>query len=317
MTMAGREVLRGVIPVLETPFTQTGDLDRRGFVRVAEHVAAAGVSAVMFPGYASEVLKLSDQERRDLVLDLLAVTRHRPELAAIISVTDHATTIAVKQASWAAAQGADAINLLPPYLLAPPAEQVIDHLRQVLAAVFPMPVIVQYAPNQTGTTLTADSIGALATLHPNLTAIKVESNPPGPMVTALARMRPSVPALVGSAGLHLPDAARRGAVGVQPGSSFVELYVELWRRWERGDQAGFDALHRSLLPYLSTWMQHVEVIIQVEKTISVARGLIDSDACRAPGHPLDEYEQATVVRFLDEFEPWLAEGVTGPERSRS
>lgn len=298
---------RGVIPVLETPFTASGDLDRDGFVRVLEHVATAGVNGVMFPGYASEVLKLSDRERHDLVVDLLTFTGTRPELTAVVSVPDHATKLAVERASWAAEEGADAINVLPPHLLGPPSSQVIDHLRQVLAAVFPVPVVVQYAPLQTGTTLTADNLAALAAEQPNLAAIKVESNPPGPMVSALARLRPSVPALVGYAGLHLPDAVRRGAVGVQPGSSFVQLYVELWRRWESGDDAGFDQLHRSVLPYLSAWMHNVEAIVQVEKTISRERGLIATDVCRAPGHPLDEHERAMLDRFLAEFGAWLPE----------
>lgn len=306
-----RPGLSGVVPVLETPFTADGDVDRDSFARMTEHVVSAGVSGVMFPGYASEVLKLDDGERRDLTATLLAGTSGRPEVGAVISVPEHATRTAVRTAVAAAEAGADAINVLPPYLLGPSAREVLDHLDQVLAAVAPLPVIAQFAPVQTGTTLGAADLIELAGRHPNLTAVKVEANPPGRVVTALAEK--GVASLVGYAGLHLPDALRRGAAGLQPGCSFVEIYVELWRQWGDGDTAGFAALHSRLLPYLSSWMQHVEHIVQVEKTISVTRGLIAGDTCRRPGYRLDEYEAATIPRFLEEFAALLgpAEGRAG------
>lgn len=65
------------------------------------------------------------------------------------------------------------------------------------------------------------------------------------------------------------------------------------------------ALHRALLPYLSYWMQHVELIIAAEKAISVRRGWFTSDHCRAPGWTLDAEERAMVGRFMAEFEEYL------------
>jgi 4-hydroxy-tetrahydrodipicolinate synthase len=176
---------------------------------------------------------------------------------------------------------------------------VLDHLDQVVAAVAPLPVIVQFAPVQTGTALGVGAFVELAARHANLAAIKVEANPPGRVVTALAEK--GVTSLVGYAGLHLPDALGRGASGVQPGCSFTEIYVELWRQWSAGDLAGFGDLHARLLRYLSSWMAHVEHIVQVEKTISAERGLISGDTCRRPGYRLDEFEAASIPRFLDDF----------------
>jgi dihydrodipicolinate synthase/N-acetylneuraminate lyase len=297
--------LRGVIPVLETPFGFDGDPDRDGFVRLVEHVIGTGVRGVMFPGYASEVLKLNDRERGELIGDLLGVTNGRPNVAAVVSVPDHATKLAVDWACGAVANGADAINVLPPYLLEPSTAQVLDHLHQVAAAVAPVPVVVQFAPRQTGTALTADDLVSLASAHGNVVAVKVESNPPVEMITDLRAAGSQLEAWVGSAGLYWPEAARCGAVAVQPGCSFVEVYVELARRWEAGDVQGFDDLHAALRPFLAEWMQHVELIVQVEKHISVHRGLISSAFCRAPGVQLDTAQRATIDRFLVEFEPWL------------
>lgn len=289
-----------VIPVLEVPFHDDGSLDLSGFDRVMDAVLGTGVTSVMFPGYASEFHKLAPAERDQLTDRLLGATTGVPGFTSIVSVPDHATLVAVACARRAAERGAGAINLLPPYLLGPSRDAVLAHLAAVMDAVAPLPVVLQYAPAQTGTSLDAATIDALAAAHPNLGHVKVESAPPGRLISAL-----KLPSLVGYAGLHLPDALRRGAVGVQPGCSFTEIYQEIWRRWTSGDQPSALALHGSLLPYLSYWMQHVELIVAAEKAISVRRGWFASDHCRAPGWTLDIEERATVDRFMTEFQEYL------------
>ncbi|RXS84885.1 dihydrodipicolinate synthase family protein [Streptomyces sp. TM32] len=296
----------GVSPVLEVPFHDDGALDPDGFTTVVERVLATGVSSMMFPGFASEFHKLDGE--RDLLTSLfLERTRERDDVAAIVSVTDHATRHAIARARRAADLGADALNLLPPHFLGPSRDAVLTHLRAVLAAVDPLPVVVQYAPAQTGTALDAPTLHRLAAEHPHLRWVKVEAAPPGRLIAALAAGERPLPSLVGYAGLHLPDALRRGAVGVQPGCSFTELYVECWRRWQHGDEAGAVDLHTRLLPYLSYWMQHVELIVAVEKEISVRRGWFASAHCRAPGHRLDEEELRMIDRFCAEFAPLIPE----------
>ena len=51
-------VFRGVLPVLETPFTRDGGVDAAGFERVVRHVVPHRLTRMMFPGFASEFAKL-------------------------------------------------------------------------------------------------------------------------------------------------------------------------------------------------------------------------------------------------------------------
>lgn len=294
-------LIRGVCPVAGTVFSDGGAVDTAGFAALLRHTLRTGVSAVMFPGYASEFHKLADSERATLVELLLEQTRGRDDVAAIVAVSDHATVLAVGAAQRAAEQGADAVNLLPPYLLGPSASDVVAHIAAVLDAVAPVPVIVQYAPAQTGTVLDARTLLMLRESHPNLRFVKVEASVPGRMVEALSVPEPALPCLVGNAGLHLPDAVRRGAAGVQPGPGFVEIYLEVWRLYEqgRGDEA--DDLHRRMLPYLTYWMQNIELTIAAHKLVLFERGLIASAYTRRPGWTLDAAERAAVSRFLAEF----------------
>ena len=296
----------GVCPVLETPFRPDGSVDEAGFVRVIDHMLDAGVTNVMFPGFASEFHKLSDAERTRLTETLLKRTAGVDGFTAVISVPDHATALAVERACEAVAAGAGAINILPPHFLNPSRDATRHHVLAVVQAVAPGPVVLQYAPSQTGTALDAQTIAELARDAPNLVQVKVESTPPGALITALAGTVPPLSSVVGYAGVQMPDALRRGAVGVEPGCSFVELYLEVWRLWQAGEESEAEALHRRMLPYISYWMQGSELIIAAEKEISARRGIIESGYCRAPAHELDGHELAMIDRFLSEFADFLS-----------
>jgi len=298
-------LVRGVSPVLEVPFTSDGDVDLAGFRRVVEFVLSTGVSSVMFPGFASEFHKLSDAERWELSVALLELTSKRDDIAAIMALQHHSTLLAERYARTLIDAGADLLNLLPPHFLEPSRDAIQAHVRAVLEAASPTPVVLQYAPTETGTSLDAAGLARIARDHANLRLVKVESSPPGRLIAELAAMDPPLPAVEGYAGVQLPDAFRRGAVGTQPGCSFTEIYVEIWRLLAGGDETGGYDLHRRLLPYISYWMADTELIIAAEKQISWRRGLISSPYCRAPGHTLDSEELAMIERFLTEFTDFL------------
>lgn len=298
-------LVTGVSPVLEVPFTDRGEIDEAGFARVVDYVIGTGVSSMMFPGFASEFYKLTEAERARLLEILLARTAPRQDVAAIVAVQDHATVLAAKRARDAAEAGADLINLLPPYLLNPSRRAIVEHVVAVLEAVAPTPVVLQYAPSETGTSLDANIIAGLAASHANLRLVKVESSPPGRLIGELAALDPPLPSIEGYAGVQLPDAWRRGAVGTQPGCSFTEIYVRIWSLLSSGDVAAGEALHRRLLPYISYWMLDTELIIAAEKRISRRRGLIASDFCREPAHQLDAEELRRIEVFLEEFSDLL------------
>jgi 4-hydroxy-tetrahydrodipicolinate synthase len=294
--------------VIEVPFGSDGALDRAGFDAVIEYVLGTGVTALLWPGFASEFHKLSDAERSALRLQLLDHTRDRRGVVAIVGVAQHATRLAVEEATMAVDEGADAVNVLPPHFLGPSKSAVVGHLRAVLEAVSPVPVIIQHAPSLAASRLGPDDICALASTNPNLRMVKVESVPPGPFIEALRQSKPALPAMVGYAGVMMIDALRRGAAGVQPGCSAVEIYQAIWRLWELGKVEQAEALHRRLLPYISYWMQEVELIIQVEKTITKERGIIKDDHCRSPSRVLDTQERLSITRFLGEFADLLSLG---------
>lgn len=300
------DLLRGVSPVLSVPFRSDGEVDLPGFLRVVDHVLHTGVSSCLLFGLVGEFAKLTDAESSELLGALLSRSSSRGDFAAIASITEHAAETAVRRAEQYADMGVDAINILPPSFLGPSQEHILNHVAAVCESV-DLPVILQYAPKQTGISIPARSIVALNERCPNLALVKVESQPAGRLVGELLRLSEGrLRAFVGYAGLYWPDAHARGAVGVQPGCSFTEIYVAAQRMIDDGDERSFADLHRRALPWLSYWMQSVELIVAVEKLILQQRGLVQSAYCRAPGYALDPVEVAAVNSFLAEFEEYLS-----------
>lgn len=300
-----RTLLGGIIPIVAATFTQTGALDEDSFQALVQHLLGTGAHGLTLFGLASEFYKLSDAERARMQTLLLAETTRTPAVAGIISITDHSWELAVARAQAAEAAGADALMLLPPFFLGPAEDAILDHIRRVVGSVR-IPVIIQYAPAQTGVKIASSLFLQLREELPNADFIKVEIQPPGRYITHLREQSGGrLDTLVGYAGVQMPDVLRRGAAGVQPGCSFTALYVELDRLFHTGELDAMDALHTRLLPYISYWMQSVELIIAAEKTILYRRGLIASAYCRHPCYTLDEHELAQIERFLVEFAPLL------------
>jgi dihydrodipicolinate synthase/N-acetylneuraminate lyase len=305
-SVAGRgAAVRGVCPVLASPFDDNGAIDVDEFARVVGHVLDSGVTSVMWPGFASESYKLSDNELAAMRTCLLEQVRVRG-CRAVLSVSRHATRLAVEDAVAAAEAGADAVSVLPPYFLSPSPDAVLEHLRAVLAAVAPLAVIVQYAPSLAPAAIDSAGLTRLAAQHQNFRTVKVDTASAGAVITELLAGEPPLEALVGYAGITMIDSLRGGARGVQPGCSFIEIYQRIWQLWTAGDTEEAARLHDRLLPYVTYWMAEMELIIQVEKSISKQRGWIRSDHCRAPGRRLTAAEHATISRFLDEFADLLA-----------
>jgi 4-hydroxy-tetrahydrodipicolinate synthase len=296
--------ISGIVPILAATFTESGDLDEDSFQSLVRHLMTTGTSGLTLFGLASEFYKLPDADRARMQDILLRETCRSESVAGIISITDHSWEVAIRRARDAETQGADALMLLPPYFLGPGEAAILEHLKRVIGSV-KIPVIVQYAPAQTGVRISPEVFLELREALPNADFIKVEIQPPGRYVSQLVeRSQGQLKALVGYAGLQMPDVLARGAAGIQPGCSFTEIYVELWRRWQT-DKVEFQNLHNQLLPHINYWMQGIELIIKVEKVILKRRGMIASDYCRSPSYALDEGEVQHIDRFLHDFAEWL------------
>jgi 4-hydroxy-tetrahydrodipicolinate synthase len=299
-----RQIL-GVCPIIATPFTPDGEVDLASFRRLVRTLSDGGCQAVTLFGIAGEYYKLDDNEKQRMAETLLEEAATF-DAATIVSVADHAIEVATRRAQRLAGMGADCLMLLPPFFLKPGAAATDRHVRAVAAAVPDTPIMVQYAPEQTGVGIAPEVFAAIFRDHPNVCHFKIECRPVGPYISRLLELTGGrVSVHVGNAGFNMLEAFARGAVGVMPGCSMFDVYLDILRAWAGKDEPRAMALHAALLAMLNQIRQDVEMIIRFEKHILMRRGVIPSDCCRQPSHEPDRHEWAMFEKVYQAIEPLL------------
>ncbi len=271
--------LSGIIPVLPTPFASTGEIDYASFGRAVDYAIESGASAVVMFGLASEYYKLDCAEHRQLRQAVVRSVAGRAPV--IVSVTHHATEVAVRHAQQAIHDGADAVMILPPFFLNPAPQAIVDHIHDIAAAVH-APVVVQYAPAQTG--IAPEVLGSL-----DVDYIKIDAYP--------SFCVPHIPTIVGYNGLDLPEAVSAGCVGCMPGVAMTRSFVRIWDLL-RANPAEGRAMHARLLPLLQFMMQSVEMVIACEKRLLTMRGVLESSYSRRPRVALSTMQLSELDRLI-------------------
>lgn len=297
--------LKGICPIIATPFTKTGLVDYESLEREVSCMADNGCHGVTLFGIAGEYYKLSDEESARMVR-VVVDTCKKKGIPSIISVTQHATELAVQRARFYQDCGADSLMLLPPFFLKPGAGAIYDHMKAVCNAVN-IPVVVQYAPEQTGVAIAPEIMANLQNDVSTELYYKIECKPAGGYISNLLRTTDNgVKVFIGNAGYQFIECFDRGAIGAMPGGSMFDLYLKIYELYLSGDRAGAMELHGSvLLPFLNHIRQNVEMIIAYEKRIMMRRGMIATDYCRHPGFATDPVFDSIFDEFYEKTLPYL------------
>lgn len=293
--------LVGVNPIAAMPFTSEGKVDIVSFISMIEHLKNTGCNGITLFGIASEFYKLTEKEKEQLATIFVQMLSSS-EVYSCISVTDHATEIAVERAKFYQQLGSNCLMLLPPFFLKPTTEQIVYHICSVLEVVS-IPVLVQYAPGETGLDIPPEAMADISRRYPHA-VFKIECNPPVEYCRELLQYKPDTVILNGYAGLYMLDMLDIGGKGVMPGCSFTEIYVAICDLYQQGETEKAKKVHADLLRYIQRWMSHCEYIIKVEKQILARRGIISSGYCRRPSYDVGQND-ADIEGFLVLFSQYL------------
>lgn len=290
--------INGICPIIAAPFTDDGAVDYESLEALVKELVNGGCHAVTLFGIAGEYYKLTDDERVEMAR-AAAKACHEVNGTMIISVTDHSTEVAAERAKLFEELGADCLMILPPFFLKPGAAWLYEHMKAIAGAV-KIPVMAQYAPEQTGVAIPPETFVRLEQECPNMMYYKIECKPAGPYVTNLMKLTDNqMKIFVGNAGFQLIECMDRGAVGAMPGCSMYDVYLDIYNNYVNGNRKRAIEIHNKLLPMLNHIRQNVEQIIFFEKRILKRRGIIKSDYCRKPSYATDKYFDKLFEEFYD------------------
>lgn len=276
--------LRGLVPVLATPFDSSGALDVRSLRRLVEYQLAAGADGLAVFGMASEGFALTTADRTAILAETRAVTG--PDCPVVAGVNATSTATAVEQALLARDGGADALMVLPPFLLKPAGSQLIDFYGTV-AARSGLPVMVQDAAVNTGVAMPVSLIVELSKLD-GVDSVKVETPPTAPKVGEVVEATDDEFAVFGgqNAQFVLEEYAR-GAVGTMPACEFTDVLAPILADWTAGRRDETHLAFGRLLPLIRFGLQP-RLAWAVHKEVLVRRGIIDTAVVRDPAVALDD-----------------------------
>lgn len=275
----GTERLRGVLPVFQTPFTDTGDIDLDVLDHEIRWMIGQGTDGIVM-GMVSEVLRLSDREATEVAERACAVAMD-VGAQAVISVGAESTHVATERARRAEQLGATALMAVPPLATALTDDAKVEYYTEILRATS-LPVVVQDASGYVGQPLSISMQAHIDRRFPGRVVFKPEAPPIGPRVTALLEATGGEARILeGTGGLALVDSHARGVVGTMPGADICWAIVALWRALESNDRDSVHVINGPLVDLVSR-QTDLDSFLAVEKHLLQRQGIFPNARVRGP-----------------------------------
>lgn len=288
--------MRGVFPILVTPFDEQARVDVESLRSLVEFELAAGVHGVGI-ALGSEVMRLTEAERA--LVTRTVVDQVRGRVPVVVNSGGQGTELALHYSRMAEEHGADALMMIPPSQIPAGGEGTVAYYRAVNDAVG-IPIFIQDVANPH---VSAEMARRIAEACEHVRYIKVESSPTLPMVSeVVAKASDLLTVFGGAGGNYFIEEMRRGSVGTMPGCSHPEAFVQVWDLYQSGDEAAArEAFYRRILPINRISVHGWGAFYYVHKEILRRRGAIRTATVRGPIPSLDEETREELGAVIEEL----------------
>jgi 4-hydroxy-tetrahydrodipicolinate synthase len=296
MTSPSQVTLRGVVPIIPTPFRADETIDFAGLAQCVRFAIRQGMMALCLPAYASEFYKLTEAERLQVIDTALQTAEGR---TLVVAQSNHPSArVAAQLARRHQEMGAPVVSFALPRQFALPSADLLDYCRTICDAVR-VPVLVQDF-NPGGPAVGADFVRGLHERCPNFRYLKLEEPLLASKVRAIrAATQDAIGILEEWGGMYTLELIPAGICGLMPGLGAADL---LERIWQLGTASRMDEaldLFQILLPQLVFSLQNMELFLCLEKQLLAARGVLDESSTyvRRPTWSPDEATLAHGLRL--------------------
>lgn len=292
----------GVYLITVTPFTDSGELDLVSTDRMVDFLLETGVTGLTVLGIMGEAPKLTAQESRIFVKQVLARVAGRVPVVVGASAAGFAPMRELTESVMD--MGAAGVMVAPPGTVKT-NEQIVAYFDMVNETLGPkVPWVLQDHPVATGVQMPPDVILEILKNSPQCVMLKHEDCPGLAKLSAIRAASDRgelerVSILTGNGGgLFLPEELTRGADGAMTGFAYPEMMVDVCRAHASGDVERAHDLFDAYLP-LARYEQQAGVGLAVRKHIFAQRGIIASAAVRKPGPKLSAADLADIARLTE------------------
>lgn len=298
MSSLTEQPLHGVLPVLQTPFTDDRRIDVTTLHREIDWAFDVGADGVVV-AMVSEILRLGDTGRRELARLVCEAVGQRG--FTVISVGAESTATAIDYARHAEGLGASAVMAIPPVATALGGDATCEYFAAIARSIA-IPLVVQDASSYVGAAIDLSVYTRLLDeFGPERILFKPEASPLGPNLSKLRDATGGTARIFeGSGGINLVDCYRRGIAGTMPGTDLLDGIVALWRALEAGDDERVYGLSLPVCALVALQLQAgLDGFLAIEKYLLHKRGLFPNTHQIEPvGWTLDAETQAEVDRLF-------------------
>ncbi|MCZ8251179.1 MAG: dihydrodipicolinate synthase family protein [Hylemonella sp.] len=292
---------QGVYLITVTPFTDSGALDLASTDRMVDFCLEKGVTGLTVLGIMGEAPKLTMEESRLFVRQVLARVNGRVPVVVGASAPGFAPMKELTQSVMEL--GAAGVMVAPPSTVRTD-DQITAYFDMVNETLGPdVPWVLQDHPVATGVQMSTAVVLKILKNSPRCVMLKHEDCPGLAKLSAIRAASdrgelPRVSILTGNGGgLFLPEELTRGADGAMTGFAYPEMMVDVCAAHARGDVERAHDLFDAYLP-LARYEQQAGIGLAVRKHLLLKRGVIASEAVRKPGPKLSAQDVADIARLV-------------------
>lgn len=289
---AGVASLRGIVTVLNTPFTAADTLDAEALEANIRAALEAGVGGFLVPAMAAEIGKLTDDERALMVRTTVEVVGGRVPVIGGASAPD--AEARDRLARSCLELGCSGVLASIPFTDAANYEEQV----RKLAALRPGFLMLQDW-DATGYGLPVPLIVRLFEAVDAFQAIKIEVVPAGVKYSqVLAATDGELHVSGGWAVMQMIEAFDRGIHAIMP-TGMHALYTHIYALYRSGDRTAALKLFHQLLPVLAFSNQHLDISIHFFKRLLWKQGIFHTDRVRLPILPFDAHLARSADELID------------------
>jgi len=300
----------GVYLITVTPYTDSGALDLASTDRMVDFCLESGVTGLTVLGIMGEATKLTAEESRAFVQQVLSRVAGRVPVVVGASAPGFAPMRELTDSVMA--MGAAGVMVAPPSTVRTDDQIVayFDMVNETLGS--HVPWVLQDHPVSTGVQMSTAVILRILKSSPTCVMLKHEDCPGLAKLSAIRAASERgdltrISILTGNGGgLFLPEELTRGADGAMTGFAYPEMMVQVCRAHAAGDIEKAHDIFDAYLP-LARYEQQAGIGLAVRKHILAERGVIASAAIRKPGPKLSALDMADVARLTARQTRRLAE----------